>query len=123
MRRNSSSLHLKIAEWILERDEAVSVYDVMAKFGITRHQAMGHLSILERDDAIKMQKNDTIINSHCRHTIKTVTITYIDRKKIAQRKRSPNYHHYKSHPVKSVSDLPPSEKWEWLIKNSRRRKV
>ncbi|MGG5930775.1 hypothetical protein [Salmonella enterica] len=126
MGRNSSGLHLKIAEWILERGEAVSVYDVTEIFGITLHQAIGHLSTLERDNAIKMQTIGSIPteapNSHYKRTVRTVTITGIDREKIEQRTKNPDYGNYKNHPVKSVGDLPLTEKWEWVIRSSRRRK-
>ncbi|EAA7553413.1 hypothetical protein A6833_04870 [Salmonella enterica] len=122
---NSPDLHLKIAEWILEHGEAVSVYDVMARFEITLHQATGHLNTLERDSAINMLTVGSIpteaLFSHCKRTVRTVTITNIDHVKIEQRKTFA-YHNYKYHPVESVPDLPPAEKWEWIIRNSGRRK-
>ncbi|AXC67713.1 hypothetical protein DOE63_20725 [Salmonella enterica subsp. diarizonae serovar 59:z10:-] len=126
MGRNSSGLHLKIAEWILERGETVSVYDVTEKFGITLHQAIGHLVTLERDNAIKMQIIGSIPTeapySHCKRTVRTVTITDIYWEKIEQRTKNPDYRNYKNHPVKSVGDLPLAEKWEWIIRNARRHK-
>ncbi len=103
MGSNSSGLHLKIAEWILERREAVSVYDVIEKFWITLHQAIGHLVTLERDNAIKMQIIGSVPTeahySHYKRTVRTVTITGIDREKIEQRTKNPDYGNYKNHPV------------------------
>ncbi|EAM2982032.1 TPA: hypothetical protein O7W39_003032 [Salmonella enterica] len=122
---DSPDLHLKIAEWILEHGEAVSVYDVMARFEITLHQATGHLNTLERNSAINMLIVGSIpteaLFSPCKRTVRTVTITNIDHVKIEQRKTFA-YHNYKYPPVEFVPDLSPAEKWEWIIRNSRRRK-
>ncbi|EMW3849020.1 hypothetical protein AAE132_001817 [Salmonella enterica] len=55
MGRNSSGLHLKIAEWILERGESACVYDVVKQFGVTVRQAIGLLSSVVTDSAIETQ--------------------------------------------------------------------
>ncbi|EJZ6592847.1 hypothetical protein OIK79_002737 [Salmonella enterica] len=55
MGRNLSGLHLKIAEWIRESGEAVSIYEVSQQFGVTLRQAIGLLSSILTDSAIETQ--------------------------------------------------------------------
>ncbi|EEM9513011.1 hypothetical protein POI79_000492 [Salmonella enterica] len=53
MGRNSSGLHLEVAEWILERGCAVCIYDVAQQFSVTVRQAIGLLSSIVTDGAIE----------------------------------------------------------------------
>ncbi|HCL5309953.1 TPA: hypothetical protein N2G38_002233 [Salmonella enterica] len=120
---NSPGLHLKIAEWMLERGHPLSAYDVSKKFEITLQQAMAFLTILEKDNAIETQKGHVIPVTCCnsyRRNIRTIKVISIDREKIAQRRH--HYNTYRHYPLKSTSNLSFVEKWERVIRNAGRRK-
>ncbi|ECQ0326220.1 hypothetical protein FZT04_14980 [Salmonella enterica] len=122
---HSPGLHLTIAEWILERGEAVSAHDVSVKFGIPNHLALACLATMERDKAITTKRGEKTSGnarqSDYGNTVKTITVIAIDRDKIARRKMRPSYN-YQQYPLYPVSDLTRAEKWELLISNARRRK-
>ncbi|ECI3886708.1 hypothetical protein AHV09_07355 [Salmonella enterica subsp. enterica] len=125
MRTMSSSpgFHLTIAEWILERGEAVSAYDVSEHFGITIYQARAFLTILEKDNAIETQRGRLIpascLNSY-RRNARTIKVISVDREKITQRRH--HYNTYRHHSLKPTSDLTRAEKWALIISNSRKGK-
>ncbi|EBB6487973.1 hypothetical protein HRW30_005076 [Salmonella enterica] len=123
MRRNSSELHLEIAEWILEHGDSVSVYDVVKRFDVTFRQATGLLSSIENDGAIETQRGVAIPTQRFHHgVVRTIQVISINHEVISKRKKNPAYHNYKDCLVKSISNLSSAEKWEWIIKNARRRK-
>ncbi len=118
-----SSLHLDIAEWVFECGQAVSVYDVSKKFGITLRQAMAFLTILEKDTAIETHRGYVIpatSDQPRRRKIRTIRVTSIDREKILQRRHHCNT--YRDYPGESVCELAVEEKWEWIINHAMRRK-
>ncbi|EBV5493271.1 TPA: FaeA/PapI family transcriptional regulator [Salmonella enterica] len=123
MMSHSPGLHLTIAEWILERGEAVSAYDVSEHFGITIYQAKAFLTILEKDSAIETQRG-RVIPASCRNSYRrnarTIKVISVDREKITQRRH--HYNTYRYHPLKTTSDLTRAEKWEMLIRNTRWRR-
>lgn len=120
---NSPSLHLKIAEWILERGEAVSAYDVSEKFGLTVNQARAFMTVLEKDGAIKTQRGENIpTHTTYGYKIRTLAVTTIDHEKIASRKKQSCYTNYKYYPLKSTSNLTRAEKWALIISNARKGK-
>ncbi|EDW4370676.1 hypothetical protein AAA67_001396 [Salmonella enterica subsp. diarizonae] len=116
-------LHLKIAEWMFENGEAVSAYDISENFGITIRQSRAFLTILEKDNAIETRRGKvmpaTCHNSHKRST-RTIKVISIDRDTIAQRRH--HYNTYRHCPLKSINGLSRAEKWEFIIRNARRRK-
>ncbi len=122
---NSPGLHLTIAEWILERGEAVSAHDVSEKFGIPNRLALACLATMERDKAITTKRGETTSGnarqSEYGNTVKTITVIAIDRDKIARRKMRPSYN-YQQYPLYPVSDLTRAEKWALIISNSRKGK-
>lgn len=126
MAYNSSSLHLEIAEWILEQGRAVTVYEVVRQFGITMNQANGFFMILKNDVAIKSKSGSTVLAQFPgrlnKYHVREIMITAIDREQIIQRHTSSRGHGYEHHPVESVSTLSPDEKWKWIINHSRRKK-
>lgn len=121
---HSPGLRLKIAEWMLERGQPLSAYDVSKKFEITRQQAMAFLTIQEKDNAIETQMGHGILvtcrNAYRRRNTKTIKVISIDRDKIVQRRH--HYNTYRYYTLKSTSDLSHAEKWEWVISNAIRRK-
>lgn len=128
MGSNSSGLHLKIAEWILERREAVSVYDVAQQFSVTIRQATGLLSSLVTDSAIETQTGRVIPDRPgCRYNseyVRSVLVFSIDYEAISLRKKTHRYHtyHAESHQPETGWEMSRAEKWEWIIRNARRRK-
>ncbi|EBS7186490.1 hypothetical protein [Salmonella enterica] len=128
MGRNSSGLHLKIAEWILERGEAACVYDVAMQFGVTVRQAIGLLSSVVTDSAIETRTGLIIpdrpsgrYNTKC---VRSVSVLSIDHETISRRKKAHQCHSYhaKSHQPETCCEMSRAEKWEWVIRNARRRK-
>ncbi|HCL5308441.1 TPA: hypothetical protein N2G38_000649 [Salmonella enterica] len=120
---NSPSLHLIIAEWILERGEAVNASDISEKFGVTVQQSRAFLTILEKDNAIETQREQmipvTCRNTNSRNT-RAIKVISIDREKIIQRRH--HYNTYRHSPLESTSGLSRAEKWELIISNARHRK-
>lgn len=128
MGRNSSGLHLKIAEWILERGEAVCVYDVAQQFGVTIRQATGLLSSLVTDSAIETQKGRVIPERpdgryNTKH-VRSVLVLSIDYETISRRRNTHRHHNYhaESHQPETNGEMSRAEKWEWIIRNAGRRK-
>ncbi|EJA7720482.1 TPA: hypothetical protein G8M64_004947 [Salmonella enterica] len=123
MGRNSSGLHLRIAEWILERGKPACVYDVAQQFGVTIRQARAFLTILEKDNAIETQRGRLMpagcLNS-CRQNARTIKVISVDREKITQRRH--HYNTYRHHSLKPTGDLTRAEKWALIISNSRKEK-
>ncbi|ENG9751950.1 hypothetical protein ABVO85_003920 [Salmonella enterica] len=128
MGRNSSGLHLKIAEWILERGEAACVYDVVKQFGVTVRQAIGLLSSVVTDSAIETRTGLIIpdrpsgrYNTKC---VRSVSVLSIDHETISRRKKTHRHHtyHAKNHQPETGCEMSRAEKWEWVIRNARRRK-
>ncbi|EKY8364195.1 hypothetical protein RDV39_005007 [Salmonella enterica] len=128
MGRNSSGLHLKIAEWILERGEAACVYDVVKQFGVTIRQAIGLLSSVVTDSAIETRTGLIIPDRPSGHYntkyVRSVSVLSIDHETISRRKKAHRYHSYhaKSHQPETGCEMSRAEKWEWVIRNARRRK-
>lgn len=128
MGRNSSGLHLKIAEWILERSEAVCVYDVAQQFSVTIRQATGLLSSLVTDSAIETQKGRVIperpTSRHNSKYVRSVLVLSIDYETISRRRNTHRHHNYhaESHQPETNGEMSRAEKWEWIIRNARRRK-
>lgn len=128
MGRNSSGLHLKIAEWILERGEAACVYDVVKQFGVTIRQAIGLLSSVVTDSAIETRTGliipDRPSGRYNGKYVRSVSVLSIDYETISRRKKAHRYHSYhaKSHQPETGCEMSRAEKWEWVIRNSRRRK-
>ncbi|EJM5005982.1 hypothetical protein R4O66_003333 [Salmonella enterica] len=128
MGRNSSGLHLKIAEWILERGDAACVYDVAKQFGVTVRQAIGLLSSVVTDSAIETQTGLIIPNRpdgcyNSKH-VRSVLVLAIDYETISRRRNTHRHHNYhaESHQPETGREISCSEKWEWVIRNTRRRK-
>lgn len=110
---DSPSQHLIIAEWILERGEAVNAHDVSEKFGIPNNREQACLAMMERDKAITTKRSETT-SSNARqydydNTVKKITVIAIDRDKIARRKMRPSYND-QQYPLYPVSDLTRAEK-------------
>lgn len=128
MGRNSSGLHLRIAEWILERGEAACVYDVAQQFGVTIRQAIGLLSSVVTDSAIETQTGliipDRPSGRYNGKYVRTVRVLSIDYETISLRRKTHRCHNYhaKSHQPETDGEMPRAEKWKWVIRNSRRRK-
>ncbi|EAT4550916.1 hypothetical protein EWO42_21445 [Salmonella enterica] len=128
MGRNSSGLHLKIAEWILERGESACVYDVVKQFGVTVRQAIGLLSSVVTDSAIETRTGliipDRPNGRYNGKYVRSVSVLSIDHETISRRKKAHQYHNYhaKSHQPETCCEMSRAEKWEWVIRNSRRRK-
>ncbi|HCA3618348.1 TPA: hypothetical protein MO359_003503 [Salmonella enterica subsp. diarizonae serovar 61:i:z] len=128
MGRNSSGLHLKIAEWILERGEAACVYDVVKQFGVTVRQAIGLLSSVVTDSAIETQTGLVIPNRpsgrYNGKYVRSVAVLSIDHETISRRKKAHQCHNYhaESHQPETCCEMSRAEKWEWVIRNARRRK-
>lgn len=128
MGRNSSGLHLRIAEWILERGEAACVYDVAQQFGVTIRQAIGLLSSVVTDSAIETQTGlvipDRPNGRYNSKYVRTVLVLSIDYETISLRKKTHSYHtyHAKSHQPETDGEMSRAEKWEWVIRNAIRRK-
>lgn len=128
MGRNSSGLHLKIAEWILERGEAACVYDVMKQFGVTIRQAIGLLSSVVTDSAIETRTGliipDRPNGRYNGKYVRSVSVLSIDHETISRRKKAHRHHtyHAKSHQPETCCEMSRAEKWEWVIRNARRRK-
>lgn len=128
MGRNSSGLHLKIAEWILERGEAACVYDVVKQFGVTIRQAIGLLSSVVTDSAIETRTGliipDRPNGRYNGKYVRSVSVLSIDHETISRRKKAHRYHSYhaKSHQPETCCEMSRAEKWEWVIRNARRRK-
>ncbi|EJX4679204.1 hypothetical protein OD657_003136 [Salmonella enterica] len=128
MGRNSSGLHLKIAEWILERGEAACVYDVVKQFGVTIRQAIGLLSSVVTDSAIETQTGlvipDRPSGRYNGKYVRSVSVLSIDHETISRRKKAHRYHSYhaKNHQPETGCEMSRAEKWEWVIRNARRRK-
>uniref|UniRef100_UPI003A8E2D26 hypothetical protein n=1 Tax=Salmonella enterica TaxID=28901 RepID=UPI003A8E2D26 len=91
MGRNSSGLHLKIAEWILERGEAACVYDVVKQFGVTIRQAIGLLSSVVTDSAIETRTGliipDRPNGRYNGKHVRSVSVLSIDHETISRRKK------------------------------------
>lgn len=128
MGRNSSGLHLRIAEWILERGEAASIYDVAQQFGVTIRQAIGLLSSVVTDSAIETQTGLIITDRpggryNTKH-VRTVRVLSIDYETISLRKKTHRHHtyHARSHQPETGGEMSRAEKWEWVIRNAIRRK-
>lgn len=128
MGRSSSGLHLKVAEWILERGGAVCIYDVAKQFNVTVRQATGLLSSVVTDSAIKTQtgliipdRPDGRYNS--KH-VRSVLVLSIDYETISRRKRTYQCHDYyaESHQPEAGREMSRAEKWEWVIRNAIKRK-
>ena len=128
MGHNSSGLHLRIAEWILERGEAACVYDVTQQFGVTIHQAIGLLSAVVMDSAIETKTgllipdrpNDCCNSKH----VRSVFVLSIDYEIISLRKKAHrrDTYHAKSHQPETNGEMSRAEKWDWVIRNGGRRK-
>lgn len=120
MGRNLSGLHLKVAEWILERGGAVCIYDVAKHIGL--------LSSVVTDSAIETQTGIIIPNRpdgryNSKH-VRSVLVLAIDYEAISHRKNTHRHHNYhaESHQPERGGEMSRSEKWEWVIRNARRRK-
>lgn len=128
MGRNSSGMHLKVAEWILERGDAACVYDVVKQFGVTVRQAIGLLSSVETDNAIETRTGliipDRPNGRYNTKYVRTVGVLSIDRKTISRRRKTHQCHNYhtESHQPEMCCEMSRAEKWEWVIRNARRRK-
>lgn len=128
MGRNSSGLHLRIAEWILERGDAACVYDVAQQFGVTIRQAIGLLSSVVTDSAIETQTGRVITDRpsgrYNSKYVRTVLVLSIDYAAISLRKKTHSYHtyHAKSHQPETDGEMSRAEKWKLIISNARRRK-
>ncbi len=128
MGRNSSGLHLRVAEWILERGEAACVYDVAQQFGVTIRQAIGLLSSVVTDSAIETQTGLVIPDRpggryNTKH-VRTVSVLSINYETISSRKRTHQCHNYyaESHRQETDGEMSRTEKWEWVIRNAIKRK-
>ncbi|EAM6083233.1 hypothetical protein HB016_004775 [Salmonella enterica subsp. enterica] len=112
---NSPSQHLIIAEWILERGEAVNAHDASEKFGIPNNREHACLATMERDKAITTKRSETTSGNARQYdydnTVKKITVIAIDRDKRARRKMRPSYND-QQYPLYPVSDLTRAEKWE-----------
>ncbi|EDS7586537.1 hypothetical protein AAQ05_001824 [Salmonella enterica subsp. diarizonae] len=128
MGRNSSGLHLRIAEWILERGEAACVYDVAQQFGVTIRQAIGLLSSVVTDSAIETQTGliipDRPSGRYNGKYVRAVLVLSIDYETISRRRKKPYCHSYQaeSHQPETDGEMSRAEKWEWVIRNAIRRK-
>ncbi|EIE0340846.1 hypothetical protein LCT82_003979 [Salmonella enterica] len=128
MGRNSSGLHLKIAEWILERGESACVYDVATQFGVTVRQAIGLLSSVVTDSAIETRTGliipDRPSGRYNGKYVRSVSVLSIDHEKISRRRKTHQCHNYRaeSHQPETYCEMSRAEKWEWVIRNARRRK-
>ncbi|EAW1232646.1 hypothetical protein RG97_23335 [Salmonella enterica] len=128
MGRNSSGLHLKIAEWILERGESACVYDVVKQFGVTVRQAIGLLSSVVTDSAIETRTGliipDRPSGRYNGKYVRSVSVLSIDHEKISRRRKTHQCHNYRaeSHQPETYCEMSRAEKWEWVIRNARRRK-
>ncbi|EHW1217761.1 hypothetical protein K7B55_004759 [Salmonella enterica] len=128
MGRNSSGMHLKVAEWIVERGESACVYDVVKQFGVTIRQAIGLLSSVVTDSAIETRTGlvipDRPSGRYNTKYVRSVSVLSIDHETISRRKKAHQYHNYhaKSHQPETCCEMSRAEKWEWVIRNSRRRK-
>ncbi|EAS0547128.1 hypothetical protein EX404_20310 [Salmonella enterica] len=128
MGRNSSGLHLEVAEWISERGSAVCIYDVAIQFGVTIRQATGLLSSVVTDSAIKTQTGIIIPNRpdgryNSKH-VRSVLVLAIDYEAISQRKNTHRHHNYhaESHQPERGGEMSRAEKWDWVIRNAIKRK-
>ncbi|HAU2959181.1 TPA: hypothetical protein JC757_003000 [Salmonella enterica subsp. diarizonae] len=128
MGRNSSGLHLKVAEWILERGDAACVYDVAPRFGVTIRQAIGLLSSVVMDSAIETQTGLVIPDCpndryNTRH-VRTVRVLSIHYEAISLRKKTHRHHtyHARSHQPETNEEMSRAEKWESVIRNAIKRK-
>lgn len=125
MGRSSSGLHLKVAEWILERGGAVCIYDVAIQFGVTVRQAIGLLSSVVADAAIETQTGRVIPDRryNTKH-VRSVLVLSIDYETISRRRNTHRHHNYhmESHQPETGREMSRAEKWDWLIRNARRRK-
>lgn len=129
MGRNSSGLHLKIAEWILERGESACVYDVVKQFGVTVRQAIGLLSSVVTDSAIETRTGliipDRPNGRYNGKHVRSVSVLSIDHETISRRRKTHQCHNYyraESHQPETYCEMSRAEKWEWVIRNARRRK-
>ncbi|EIZ7189510.1 hypothetical protein MOS72_001835 [Salmonella enterica] len=128
MGRNSSGLHLKIAEWILERGESACVYDVAMQFGVTVRQAIGLLSSVVTDSAIETRTGliipDRPSGRYNGKYVRSVSVLSIDHETISRRRKTHQCHNYRaeSHQPETYCEMSRAEKWEWVIRNARRRK-
>ncbi|EDV2799548.1 hypothetical protein CSN22_001057 [Salmonella enterica subsp. diarizonae] len=128
MGRNSSGLHLKVAEWILERGRAVCIYDVAQQFGVTVRQAIGLLSSVVADAAIETQTGLVIPDRpggrYNSEHVRSVLVLSIDYETISHRRNTHRRHNYhaESHQPETGREMSRAEKWDWLIRNARRRK-
>lgn len=89
MGRNSSNLHLKIAEWILEWGDAACIYDVVKQFDVTVRQAIGLLSSVVADSAIETRTGfiipDRPNGRYSSKYVRTVSVLSIDHEIISRR--------------------------------------
>ncbi|HCM1914253.1 TPA: hypothetical protein N3A33_000057 [Salmonella enterica subsp. salamae serovar 28:r:e,n,z15] len=128
MGRNSPGLHLKVAEWILERGSSVCIYDVAQQFGVTVRQATGLLSSVVTDSAIETQTGlvipDRPNGRYNTNHVRSVLVLSIDYETISHRRNTHRHHNYhaESHQPETGGEMSRAEKWEWVIRNSRRRK-
>ncbi|EKY8314495.1 hypothetical protein RDV16_002924 [Salmonella enterica] len=128
MGRNPSGLHLKIAEWIRESGEAVSIYEVSQQFGVTLRQAIGLLSSILTDSAIETQTGRTVpvrpAGRYNNKYVRTVRVLSIDYETISRRRTTHRHHRYHAehHLPEDDAQMSHAEKWKWIIKNARRRK-
>ncbi|EDW4550787.1 hypothetical protein ABN97_004575 [Salmonella enterica subsp. salamae] len=129
MGRNSSGRHLKVAEWIVERGEAACVYDVVKQFGVTVRQAIGLLSSVVTDNAIETQTGliipDRPSGRYNGKHVRSVSVLSIDHETISRRRKMHQCHNYyraESHQPETCCEMSRAEKWEWVIRNARRRK-
>ncbi|EDQ9751414.1 hypothetical protein GXG73_05465 [Salmonella enterica] len=129
MGRNSSGMHLKVAEWIVERGEAACVYDVVKQFGVTVRQAIGLLSSVVTDNAIETQTGliipDRPNGRYNGKHVRSVSVLSIDHETISRRRKTHQCHNYyraESHQPEMCCEMSRAEKWEWVIRNARRRK-
>ncbi|EGW7921832.1 hypothetical protein JGX56_004441 [Salmonella enterica] len=125
MGRNSSGLHLKVAEWILERGSAVCIYDVAQQFSVTIRQAIGLLSSVEADAAIETQTGlvipDRPSGRYNSEYVRSVLVFSIDYEAISLRKKIHRYHtcYAESHQPEAGREMSRAEKWEWVIKGTK----
>ncbi|EAB4413631.1 hypothetical protein FH551_15920 [Salmonella enterica] len=128
MGRNSSGLHLKIAEWILERGEAVCIYDVAQQFSVTIRQATGLLSSLVTDSAIETQTGQIIPDRpggrYNSEYVRSVLVLSIDYETISRRRNTHRHHNYhaENHQPETGREMSRAEKWDWVIKGAKLRK-
>ncbi|EAM4264210.1 hypothetical protein AVE81_002466 [Salmonella enterica subsp. diarizonae] len=116
MGRNSSGMHLKVAEWIVERGEAACVYDVVKQFGVTIRQAIGLLSSVVTDSAIETRTGlvipDRPSGRYNTKYVRSVSVLSIDHETISRRKKAHQYHNYhaKSHQPETCCEMSRAEK-------------